>query len=160
MVVLLVAAGSIVSSVQHAARLGNVNRERMRAIDAAELVLERLRSEPLERVHALYDADPENDPDGPGTGPGARFAVLGLTARAGAPQGLAGRVEFPGAGNELREDFVDPELGMPRDLDGDGLIDDAEHSGAYRLLPVRIVVQWTGAGGAGELALVTTLTDI
>ena len=58
---------------------------------------------------------------------------------------------------ELREDYVDAELGMPADLDGVPGIDDDDHSGDYRILPVRVQVQWSGVSGTRTLAVETVL---
>ena len=36
----------------------------------------------------------------------------------------------------LREDVAIPAMGMPRDLDGDNVVDGVDHKGDYRMLPV------------------------
>ena len=48
---------------------------------------------------------------------------------------------------ELREDYHDPELGLPRDLNGDSIIDAEDHAEDYILLPVLIRVEWAGRFG-------------
>jgi hypothetical protein len=87
--------------------------------------------------------------------------VAGLRSppsNAGAPVGTIQFPTFdPGTGVELREDFVDAQMGMPADLNGDGTIDDADHSGDYRFLPVRVRVQWYGALGTRTLTVETVL---
>jgi len=60
---------------------------------------------------------------------------------------------------QLREDVVDNALGMPRDLNGDGVVDTNDHSLDYRLLPVRIRFDWTGKGGRSTLEIKTLLAD-
>jgi hypothetical protein len=62
-------------------------------------------------------------------------------------------------GTELREDVVDTDLGLPRDLNGDGAIDGADHSADYRILPVRVTVSWTGQNGVRSMDFVTVLTE-
>jgi hypothetical protein len=92
--------------------------------------------------------------------PGNSFAVHGLSPQSGDADGCAGAIQFPGNGLKLREDGSDAELGMPRDLDGDGLTDATDHAGDYRLLPVRVVISWHGKTGNSSLELVTVLTDL
>ena len=69
------------------------------------------------------------------------------------------RVDFPGNGAELREDVVNPLLGLPRDLDGDGKIDSVDHSGDYMMLPVTIRVTWNGVAGPMTYEVRTFLTN-
>ena len=64
--------------------------------------------------------------------------------------------DLPGV---LREDLELPALGMPRDLDGDGEIDSADHSGDVVLLPVLLRLEWEGAAGLQSLQLATILGD-
>ena len=73
--------------------------------------------------------------------------------------GLAGEIEFPtttiggGPVQQLREDIVNEALGMPRDLNGDG-IDALDHAPSdYLALPTTILVRWVGANGNCELRL-------
>jgi hypothetical protein len=53
-------------------------------------------------------------------------------------------------GQALREDVVDARLGMPegepRDLNLNGEFDD-DVTNDYVLLPVRLILEWVGAGG-------------
>ena len=53
----------------------------------------------------------------------------------------------------LREDSADESLGMPRDLDGDKLVDSANHAADYVVLPVRVCIEWKGATGDMSLDL-------
>ena len=70
-------------------------------------------------------------------------------------------IQFPCAEGStiLREDRVDPLLGMPRDLNGDGVIDAEDHADDYRILPVRIRVDWSDSSGARSFAICTTLLE-
>jgi len=60
---------------------------------------------------------------------------------------------------QLREDLDLPDLGMPRDLNGDSMIDSANHAEDYILLPVQVRVRWNGAFGERELDLFTMLGE-
>ena len=147
-------SGSVVSSVA----LNRVNHETALAEAAVRGVMEQVSGANFAQAFARFNTDPADDPDGAGTAPGATFAVVGLTGDAGA---LPGSVTFPvvaGAGGpQLREDFADAALGMPRDLNADGVVDAMDHSGDYRLLPVRVNVTWRGVSGLRTLMVETLL---
>ena len=144
-------SGSMVSSVA----LDRVNHETALAEAAVRGTMEKIGGTTFSEAFARFNADPADDPDGAGTAPGATFAVKGLRGAAGA---LPGRITFPvGAPDQLREDVVDAALGMPRDLNGDGVVDAADHSGNYRLLPVRVSVTWRGVSGVRTLTVETLL---
>lgn len=157
MVLLTVALGEVSQSLLNVSRLEPVQRETAAALEAARGALERMRGSSFEELVALYDADPANDPDGPGTAPGAGFAVAGLAPVEGDADGLPGGVDLRLVAGALREDVDDVGLGLPRDLNGDGAVDAADHAGDYEVLPVRVRVEWTGAGGERSVELVTTL---
>jgi prepilin-type N-terminal cleavage/methylation domain-containing protein len=55
----------------------------------------------------------------------------------------------------LREDFSSPRMGLPRDLNGDSLIDDCDHSADYIILPVHVEVEWRGKFGPRRFDLYT-----
>jgi type II secretory pathway pseudopilin PulG len=114
------------------------------AASASRTMLEKMKNNAFEDVFKLYDATPADDPGGAGSGPGAEFDVPGLTPVA--PGVKCGRIIFPGDSNILREDIDDAILGMPRDLNADGVIDSQDHSGDCLLLPIRIRVEWIMRG--------------
>jgi hypothetical protein len=143
--------------VAEAMATAEANAERALATEAARQRIEEMKSRPLGQVLALFDDDPANDPGGAGTAPGGTFTVPGLAARTDAVDGAVGRTLFPLAGAALREDIVDLGLGMPRDLDGDGVVDALDKSGDYVLLPVRVRVEWRGAAGNAFVELRTVL---
>lgn len=147
--ILVIAVGGLTGSILAGLKLSRTNEEGARAEAALRSALARIEDTPFEQVFATYNADPGDDP-GPGA-PGASFNVAGLTAVEDDPDGLVGEVIFPsvdvGGAFELREDVVDPSFQMPRDLSGDGLWDNADHSDDYVILPVRVRVRWTGASG-------------
>lgn len=165
--ILAVALSMFASTATAVVREQAATRQRVIASEAARVFLERLRDEDLSALFARYNGDPADDPGGPGTAPGPRFAVPGLDP-GDAPDGLAGEVRFPalevalpGGGTEfqLREDLADPTFGTPRDLDGDSLVDDADHAGDYLLLPLEVVVRWRGRSGVLESRTFATLCE-
>jgi hypothetical protein len=162
MTILLVAMLLFSSAVSGLAKQRAVNRETGLAVAAARNMLERLRSEDFSRVFALYNADPLDDPGGPGTAGGSRFAVQGLDDAPDALAGLQGEILFPTVvdmvgGLQLREDVDVRALGMPRDLSGDGVIDDQDHAGSYFILPVQVRVRWRGVTGIRQYEMATQL---
>jgi len=153
-------SGAVVTSLTLTRALNNTNRETILAAQAAESALENLKATDFSEVFERYNATAADDPAGPEASPGLNFAVSGLAPLADDADGMAGRIEFPGDGLVLREDAVDAELGMPRDLDGDGLTDAADHADDYRILPVRAVIEWRAQGRARRFELVTVLNDL
>ncbi len=158
--VLTIAVVGATGSIIAGDKLQRVNRDSALAEDAVRQALESMRGSDIATTFARFNATNTDDPGGV-VSPGSTFDVQGLRSppvNAGAP---VGRIMFPtflnGATLELREDFVDAELGMPADLNGDGAIDGADHSGDYRVLPVRVQVQWFGALGTRTLTVETVL---
>lgn len=54
------------------------------------------------------------------------------------------------AGTVLREDLPLARFGLPADLNGDGVIDDASHTDDYRAFPVIVTFHWSSPSGADE----------
>ncbi len=137
---LLVAIGSLSSAVVSSIQLSRSNEETAIADDAARQQMAQLRTVAFANIFANFVAAPD-------------FDVRGLTPRRDDPDGRVGEIIFPTVGLELREDVVDPDLGLPRDLNGDGYPpvgpspDGADHSGDYIVLPVTIRLEWVGASG-------------
>ena len=160
--VFVIALLAFSQSMGYAVRLTTMNRETGLAADAAREMIEQLQgSEDFTLVFALYNSDPGDDP-GPGA-PGAGFAVFGLDPADDDPDGLVGEIRFPTIVNggvlELREDVEDPILGMPRDLDGSGAIDDEDQDDDYMLLPVSLTLRWKGRSGVRTMEVQTLLAD-
>jgi type II secretory pathway pseudopilin PulG len=179
--VLIVAASIFCQTLLSTTRVRQCNRESTLAADAARVVLEEMRNEPFLEIFREYNEDTKDDPGGIGTGPGHRFDVDGLEAIDGAPS--VGRVLFPsvavqttvssgGGGKlgsfggtttvtqyQLREDLQDASLGMPRDLDGDNVIDALDHAKNYLLLPVRVRLEWKSGNSTRRFEIVTQLGD-
>lgn len=143
--------------VQHRTVVGS--RERMQATRAAEALMERMAAESFGDLFRKYNEATTDDVGLPNAAPGKHFTVADLHPVPWDPDGKVGEIIFPtvGIGNQeqLREDVVDPELGMPRDLNGDGVIDSLNHAADYEILPCRIEVQWNGIGGPQKVSFVT-----
>ena len=160
-------AGAMLSAMQ----LDRVNREQVAAVQATRRVLEQAQDVvflgvEFPEIFAAYNSVAGDDPAvmvALGTVPGAAFPCPGLTPQPGDADGLCGQIIFPTVMNggvlELREDVVDPLLGMPADLNMDGVIDGLDHSGDYRILPMRARVQWRGVTGNRTFDVVTILSD-
>lgn len=182
--VLVVAASIFCQTLLSTARVRQLNHDNALAADAARVVLERMRNEPFLEIYKAYNEGPQDDPDGNGTGPGHLFDVPGLDPLPDAPQGKVGRITFPsmavqvtqssgamgkkglgGGGTttvtewHLREDVVDEALGLPRDLNGNNVIDTADHAGDYLILPVRVRIEWKNGLGARRFDIVTQLGE-
>jgi len=151
-VLLLVAVGGLSGAVLSSLRLSRTTEESALADEAVRALAAEMRLTPYQSVFRAYNTTTLDDA-GLGLAPGSAFDVTGLTPRSNDPDGRVGRIVFPSVeladGSEaLREDFVDPRLGMAKgmDLNFDGDLLD-EFKSDYELLPVRLIVEWTGAGG-------------
>lgn len=144
--ILTVGTGFLADTLISISRLNPVREQTDLSVRTGRAMAERLRAIPHDEVFATYDADPANDPNGVGTAPGSHFDVEGLSAREGDADGRVGRIVFPVIGAELREDLIDAALGFPRDLNGDGVVDNLDHSTDYSLLPVAIELAWEANG--------------
>jgi type II secretory pathway pseudopilin PulG len=155
MTVMLVAISMLSGTLLAAARQRNFQREEAIASLALRNAVERLRELPCQQVYASYNADPADDPLGPGTAPGPRFATPGLTPLPEAADGLTGTIVFPEievpGGAALREDVENELLGMPRDLNGDNVVDALDHSSDYLALPLEVRVEWSGQTGRRQM---------
>jgi hypothetical protein len=125
----------------------NVNRETALATDVARMHFEDMRAVALADAFATFNADGTDDPPSNVQIAGNEFQVdakeNGLEA--------VGRIVLPvNADGELREDLDMPALGMPQDLNGDGLIDDRDHRDDYIVLPVLLRLSWRGSSGYRE----------
>lgn len=137
-----------------------IKRERALAVEMARNELEILRGADFVDLFASYNHAPEDDPDGAGTAPGPYFAVPGLDPQDDDPDGFVGEIVLPAEGSVLREDAEMEELGLPRDLDGDFLIDAADHAGDYLILPVLVRVEWNGRAGDRLFQMYTMLAKL
>lgn len=127
-----------------------VSRETALAMEATRQAVEcMVRSAEFENLFALYNGSAQDDPPGL-VAPGPCFEVEGLNPDTPNGSGAVGEIFFPASGSSptlLSETLFDSELGMPRDLNGDGAIDTLNHASDYNLLPVRVQVRWKGVAG-------------
>ncbi len=162
--ILTVAFGMFSTTMMANNRSRIINRDTTLSAEGARVVFETMHNLDFGDLFTSFNADPEDDPGGVGTAPGLNFAVIGLDPLAGDPDGFVGRIVFPEmvveATSELREDFVDATLGLPRDLNGDSMIDDQDHALDYLILPVRVEIEWEGRFGPRRMQISTMLTDI
>jgi prepilin-type N-terminal cleavage/methylation domain-containing protein len=145
MSVLLVAMVAVSATTLRCHALRRVNREHAVAQNAVLTIAERIQAASRlahedaagwgQNIIASLSA---------GGGIGNTFDVPELTT----PDGAAHVGSITVVTNEAATDAtLHAQLGMPRDLDGDGLIDNASVGNSARLLPVIIRAQWKGVGG-------------
>jgi type II secretory pathway pseudopilin PulG len=158
--VFTIAFGAIMMNLVVGMALRQSTRELSIAIEGAQSAAETLRGEDFSDIFARYNANPNDDPLVPGSGPGSGFAIPGLTPQANDPDGLAGQIIFPGDGTSLFESVNDLRAGMPRDLNADGVVDLLDHSLDYSNLPIRIRIAWRGRGGDRSIDVLTTLSGV
>ncbi len=155
--VLTVAVFLFTGVIASSSRIGSEKRQQSVAAHAARSQLERLRGLPFEQVWALCNERTDDDPAGAGTAPGPHFSVPGLDVRPDDSDGHVGRIGVPSVAGALREDAQSIELGLPRDLDGDSLVDERDHASDYRILPVRVEVEWQSPLGPRRIEMFTML---
>jgi hypothetical protein len=158
--VMLVGLAGFVKVIVSSMEASRGTHDAARAKEAARGMLETLAAQDFDTLFETYNEDPTDDPGGNGTAPGADFAVDGLSVQTSDVDGLVGEILFPtkdGAPGVLREDQPAVRFGTPRDLNGDGAVDDADHSDDYELLPVAVRVSWRGAAGNNSLEMKTVL---
>ena len=135
-----------------------VNKETAQARTAARRMLEELQNVPSGDVFSTFNTITTDDPLGQATAPGSIFTIQ-MKPAAIQVSNMTGTIIFPENLGQLREDVKDPALGMPRDLNGDGVIDSENHAKDYLVLPVRIRVEWRGMTGERSYDLHTVLLN-
>ncbi len=109
---------------------------------AAQAIIDEVQSSEFSQIVALFDRDPRNDPNGDGTARGHQFDFdeVGSGAR------MRVEIELPlGSDGLLHEDVEIESLGLPRDLNGDGVVSTEPVSDPC-LLPVAVTVSWDSEG--------------
>ena len=159
--VILTTCGIILSSSLTASFASRVvNEERGAAARAARNILEDMRNVPFVDLYRTFNVDPRDDPNGEGTAPGHQFSVEGLQASPNDPDGFVGLIVLPTGTAALREDVQNKALGLPRDLNGDGVVDRLDHSRDYVLMPIQVIVEWDGFAGPQTLPMASMLVDM
>jgi len=149
---------TLTTALRHAA----AQQERSLAVESVANLIEEVHSAPFGEVFALYNDVAYDDPAGAGTAPGRFFDVPGLTplrTPGGVPLPI-GEVVLPSNSGVLREDVVLPMLGMPRDLDGDLIVDTLDHSRDYLVLPMVVRVRWMGKAGPRQYEMRTMRAEL
>jgi type II secretory pathway pseudopilin PulG len=159
-VILTVCCGMLTSTLSATNLHRATNRERALAAEAARGVVEDMHNWRFGAVFTTYNDDPSDDPEGVGSAPGKHFAVEGLSPASDDADGFVGEVFLPTTRSPLLESVEDEQLCMPRDLNGDMVIDGEDHTQDHIILPVRVVVRWKARSGVRSLELHTMLADM
>jgi prepilin-type N-terminal cleavage/methylation domain-containing protein len=150
MSILLIGIVSVVSATSRMHSLRKHNRERAVAQNALRSVGEGIHS----RSFRLSRQSPNSWARdliglyGPAGTIGATFDVTGINLDLN--QGAIGTIQI--VTDETATDAdLGYQIGMPRDLNGDGDADDVDVSGDARILPVLLQIQWRGQGGSNTV---------
>lgn len=157
MTIAMVMFSGVVSST---ARMGGEKRRASVAAQAARSQLEAMRCRPFRELWALYNEDPLDDPAGKGSAPGPHFTVDGLEALEGDADGFVGTIVFPQTDGQLVESVAIGDLGLPRDLNGDTLLDDKDHASDYAILPIKVRLEWRSEYGPRKLEMHTMIVNM
>ncbi len=158
-VILTLCSGMLASTLSATSVHRATNYERGLAVEAARGVVEDMHNFPYASLFSRYNNNPLDDPGGLSTASGKHFAVEGLEPAADDLDGFVGEIFIPIMGDALREDLEDAELGMPRDLNGDMVVDGLDHQFDSVVLPVLIEIKWQGRGGVRSFRMTTMLAD-
>ncbi len=142
-------------------RAQRMSHEQGLATEAARRQIELMKTVGFVNVFRQFNGHRGDDLAGPGTAPGALFAVPGLQAPRNSGLAQPGEILFPVQSDQpgtLREDLLRTEFGTPLDLNLDnGTIDSSDRSTDYRVLPVVVRVRWSSLAGSGEVRIATLL---
>lgn len=155
--VLSIAMVMLGSTIASSSLMRAEKREASIAAHAARSTLENLRSENFSSLWMFHNASPDDDPGGIGTAPGPHFQVAGLVVDPLDVDGFVGEIVLPNTAGVLREDGQNADLGMPRDLNGDTLIDAESRAADYRILPVLVRLRWQSSLGPRQLEMYSML---
>ena len=150
MSILLIGIVSVVSATSRMHSLRKHNRERAVAQNALRSVGERIhsRSFRISRQSPTSWADDLLDIYGPGGTVGTTFDVRGINVNLG--EITTGTIQIVTDETATDED-LGFQIGMPRDLNGDGDADDVDVSGDARILPVLLQIRWRGQSGTSTV---------
>jgi len=147
--ILMIGIVSVLSASSRMHSLRASNRERSMAQNTVRSMAERMHAS----AHGFSD-----DPDtwaqrlfstyGPGGSVGDTFAVEGLTLVQGDER--VGTIVI-GSDETDTDAELKAQLGMPRDLNGDGDASDTDVRDSARLLPVVLTLRWRGEQGVHQM---------
>ena len=135
----------------------SANREADLATQAAKDMIEQIQAANFATLHTTYGVAPG------GAAPGNAFQVPGLNPDPNDPDGMVGEIILPvqtvGGVVQVREDLQLPEIGLPRDLNGDGVTDALDHSADKLIMPVLVRLRWRGARGVSRMEYRSQVAD-
>lgn len=158
LVVLSASLGVLVGAIFSGMRLARTDEETAVASQVLRTALARIGTLTPREAFAVLNAEPADDLQGESAQSYLAVRELVLTDRQG--QAVTVQVTLPVSDDQpgvLREDLELPALGMPRDLDGDGTIDGADHADDALLLPLLLRLEWEGSSGPQSLQMATVL---
>ena len=163
MALLAISLGVLIASAFSAMKLDQVNASTALANQALRRMCEEMQAMPVDEVIDAYWT-PEDEQEDQRDDDLVQKTLARLTVRDELLADVKGtlpvaRARFPlgDDGRTLREDLDRPELGLPRDLNGDGTIDSDDHRADFRILPVVLQLDWNGPSGPQSLRLTTLL---
>ena len=157
--ILLVTVSGLLGAVFSALKISEANEETSAAHQAVRDLAEGMNAVAFNELFFAYNTDPTDDVDG--IDHLQEFVLDGFRNAPDDNDGLVAEVIFPtvqrGGRLELREDVQDDQLGMPRDLNGDGSIDSDDHSGDYVVLPMIVRARWMSSSGTRQVQIARLL---
>lgn len=151
--VIAVALVALLGVIFSSGALQETTRERAAAYNFIRKLLEEMRSTPqFNQIYPLYKSGGANFPT-----EAYLQQHLGLNPPASGSQLT---IQFPEKNGTLNESVVEADLGMPKDLDWSGSVEDRDVSATYKILPVKIIVRWSSKGGTeSQVQICTYITD-
>jgi hypothetical protein len=133
MVIFLGAGASLMAGLATSAGVRIDCTDRYAAIETVLGIADEIRATPIDTVVGVW---------GPGGTEGSAFSVTGLDAKDGTLAGLITIV----TDETSTDDDIGVAIGMPRDLDGDGLVTSTNVATTAVALPIIIEASWGPAG--------------
>ena len=149
--IMTIALSMFSRTLTSASKLDPLSRERSLAAEAAKNVAETMYGYDFSEIFVSFNADGSDDPGGAGTAHGNTFTVDGLEAISKTEP--VGQIIFCDTEGVIREDAEIEEFGLPRDLNGDGIVDKGDHTSDCIILPYKILVQWKSRHGNRKFEL-------
>jgi len=156
--IMTIALSMFSRTLTSASRLDPLSREKSAAANSAQNIIETMRGYEFQTAFASFNLSGADDPGGIGTAPGNFFDVDGLSPIM--PGARVGEIIFCDFEGAIREDTDFPEFGLPRDMNGDGIVDREDHTNDCIILPFKVVVQWNSRYGARKFELYGALSGL